>query len=267
MLKQVGPLLIAMTWLGTAHAASLRACIPDYPSAPFSSPNGEAAGQHLVALAVQRQGDAVQFTAAPWARSLAGMRSGDYDLLIGAEPDDDVFAYIAFPQKAGKVDPSRRLGVVEYVLVQKVDAHPAWEGRAFKGASRPVVVPRDIYAVSRHFDVIGVALRSLNYDAGRFAALLCRDRAEFIVLRRSDLAAALSGCPTMPRAQLQAYPLAAADVYLGVRKALLQSRPELGESIWRELARLRSSGAWPVLFKDLPPGPVDEESSASAPHH
>ena len=220
--------------------------MPDYPSAPFSSPTEETAGQRVVTLAVQRQGDGVQFVAAPWARCLAGIRTGEYDLLVGAEPDEDLASYVAFPQRAGKVDASRRLGVIEYVLVQKMSSQVSWEGRAFKDLGLPVVVPRSVYTVSRRLAAIGIVFRSLNYNAGRFAALLCYDRAEFIVLRRNDLATATSNCPSDPAPHLQSFPLAATDVYLGIRRSLLQSRPELGEAIWRELARIRSSSEWPT---------------------
>lgn len=245
MLRQFGLLLIAWMSLGHAAAASLKACMPDYPSTPFSSPVEETSGQRAVTLAVQRQGDSVQFIAAPWARCLAGIRGGEYDLLVGAEPDEDLSSFVAFPQRAGKVDASRRLGVVEYILVQKTGSRVVWEARPLKDLV-PVVVPRSIYAVSKRLASLGVVFKSLNYNAERFAALLCHDRAEFIVLRRSDLAVAISGCPAEPAPHLQSFPLAATDVHLGVRRSLLQSRPELGEALWRELARMRCSSEWPA---------------------
>jgi polar amino acid transport system substrate-binding protein len=245
MLKQFGLLLIAWMSLGHARAASLKACMPDYPNRPFSSPIEETAGQRVVTLAVQRQGDDVQFIATPWARCLAGIQGGEYDLLMGAEPDEDLSPFVAFPQRAGKVDTSRRLGVIEYVVVQKLSSQLMWEGRAFKDLGLPVVVPRSIYAVSKRLASIGVVFKSLNYNAGRFAALLCHDRTEFIVVRRNDLPTAISGCPASPALHLQSFPLTATDVYLGVRRSLLQSRPELGEAIWRELAKIRSSNEWP----------------------
>jgi hypothetical protein len=226
----------------------LRACIPDHPNLPFSSPNGDAVGQQLIALAVQRQGDEVQFFAVPWTRCLIGMRTGDYDLIVGAEADADLFASIAFPLKAGKVDASRRLGVMQYVLVQKVGSSHASVTRDSWTAEQ-VVVPRDVFAISRRLRSPEVSPKSLKYDVARFVALLCHDRTEFIVLRDVDLSSTLARCTPEPGPQLQAYPIASTDVFLGVRKALIQSRPELGDSIWQELARIRSSSSWPTDMK------------------
>ena len=235
----------ALTLVDVAPAAGLKACIPDYQSSPFSSPDGGTPGQRVVAMAVRRQGDNIQFLAAPWARCVAGMTNGQYDLIIGVEADEDLLPAIAFPEKSGKPDTSRRLGTVEYVLVRKTITQPFAGDRASKDVSRFVIVPTSGYAAARSLSMSGARTKAMNYDAGRFVTLLCHDRVDMVVLRRSDLGPALPGCMPTGTILIQSYFLVTAEVYVGIRRSLLQSRPELAESIWREVERIRTSPDWP----------------------
>jgi len=234
------PLLIVGVWclVNAAAAAELKACIADYQSEPISSPSAESQGQRIVVLAARRQGDTVRFLVAPWARCIAGMASSQYDLILGVEADQDLQQYIAFPEKAGGPDPSRRLGTVEYVLVRKAAGHPE---RGAGPVRESVIVPSSGYGVARRLSTGGAQTKAMNYGAGRFVSLLCRDRADMIVLRRGDLAASLAECDPQHTVVIQSSSMGMADVYLGVRRSLFQSRPEFAESIWREIERLRSS--------------------------
>lgn len=221
-----------------AYAQTLRTCIPDYPSPPFSMPKGEAAWQRVVARAAQRQGYVVQYMPAPWARCLAGVSAGDYDLILGPEPDGDQVGFIALPERAGQTDVSRRLGTVDYVLVRKSTV-PVWD---FQRKMQPtIVIPRSILAVRMMFSTTRALVRSINYDAARFVALLCQDRADAVVVRRDDLPAQNPACE-FERTQLdKSSAPATASVYLGVSKALLMSRPGLAEALWRETDQARAS--------------------------
>lgn len=225
------------------HAQTLRTCIPDHANIPFSTPRGEAAGQRVVAQAAQRHGYQVLFAPAPWPRCLAGIQSGEYDLILGVEPDQDLYAFIAFPERGGQVNVARRLGTVDYVLVQKSSSAGVWD---FQNQRPPtIVVPRSIMAVRKRLSAAPALIKSINYDADRFVSLLCQDRAEAVVLRRNDLAAMAAGCAP-DRGQLgQPHNLASISVYLGVRKSMLQAQPNLAETLWREVDRIRASTSWP----------------------
>ena len=238
-MKRAAALALLAAGLSAAgYAQTLRTCIPDHPNPPFSMPRGETAWQRVVAQAAQRHGYVVQFMPAPWARCLAGVSAGDYDLILGAEPDDDQADFIALPERAGRRDVSRRLGTVDYVLVRKSTV-PAWD---FQRKMQPtIVIPRNILAVRMKFSTTRALIRSINYDAERFVALLCQDRADAVVVRRSDLPSLNPTCE-IERAQVDKSPaLATASVYLGVRKALLRSHPDLAETLWREADKARAS--------------------------
>lgn len=231
----------ALCLMGSARAAELKACIADYQSEPISSPGTESPVQRIVAIAARRQGDTVQFLVAPWARCIAGMATAQYDLILGAEADQDLQQSIAFPEKGGRPDPSRRIGSVEYVLVRRSSAHA---DRAASRAREWVIVPTSGYAAARRLSMGGALTKSMNYDAGRFVSLLCRERTDMVVLRRGDLASAAAECEPQRTVVLQSSSILVAEVYLGVRRSLLQSRPEFAEGIWREVERLRSSPEW-----------------------
>jgi hypothetical protein len=224
-----------------ASAAELRACFPDYQGGSLSSPEGDAAAQRIIALAARRQGDDVQFLVAPWTRCVAGMGSGQYDLLVGAEADQELQSFVAFPEKSGRPDSTRRLGSTEYVLVHKSAVQAAPHDRGAKEDPESVIVPTSAYAATRRLLNGGVRAKLMNYDASRFVSLLCHDRADMVVLRRKDFAPALPLCQPTQTILIQSYSIAVADVYLGVRRSLLLARPELAESIWREIERLRST--------------------------
>lgn len=234
-------LLIACCCL-RGQAQTLRTCIPNHANVPFSTPRGEATGQRLVMQAAKRHGYQVLFSPARWVRCMAGIHAGEYDLILGVEPDQDLFSFIAFPEKDGKVNAGRRLGTVDYVLIQKSSAAVVGNDPAQRPPT--IVVPRSILSVAKSLSASPGLIKSINYDADRFVALLCQDRAEAVVLRRNDLAAMTLGCAPNQGQIAQSHVVASTSVYLGVRKSLLQSKPDLAEVLWREVDRIRASTTW-----------------------
>lgn len=240
-------LVLLMTLMaGAADSGTLKACVPAHPSAPFRLSEAEGQAQRLIALAVGLQGDFVEFLSAPWVRCLAGMHESQYDMIVGVEPDPDFYSFIAFPRKASKIDTSRRLGTVEYVVVQKVGAVAAWDGKAFKHMGLPLIVPRSIPVVLRRLAQLGVEAKGFNYDPGRFVSMLLRGRADAVVLRRHEATLVLSRGSFPGLTEVQEHPLVATDVYLGFRPSLLKSKPGYADAIWRDIGRIRSSPSWPA---------------------
>lgn len=223
----------------------MRACVPAPSNPPFGLSDADAQAQRLIEVAVALQGDSVEFLPAPWVRCLAGMHEGRYDLIVGVEPDPDFYPFIAFPQKAGKIDASRRLGTVEYVVVQKATSGAAWDSKAAYHLSLPLVVPRSISAVTRRLEKLGVDANGINYDPDRFVSMLLLGRAGAVVLKKDETTLALSRSSFPGLSAVQEFPFVATDVYLGIRRSLLVARPQYIESIWREVGRLRSSLPWP----------------------
>lgn len=231
--------LVAFGLSTAGHTQTLTTCIPDHGNLPFSTPTGEADWQRVVAQAAQRLGYVVRYMPAPWPRCLAGIRVGDYDAVLGPEPDTEYADFIALPEKAGQLDTARRLGTVDYVLVQRSTAVPAWDRS--RQVRPTMVIPRSIAAIRLKLGATSAFVKSINYDANRFIALLCQDRADAVVVRRNDLPALNSPCETEVVQIGRSQALASADVYLGVRKALLSSRQDLAEALWREIGKVRTS--------------------------
>lgn len=233
---------------GSASAAGLKVCIPNYRSAPFSSPHAASTVQRMVTMAAKSFGESVEFLAAPWARCVAGMSGGQYDLIVGAEADEELLPFIAFPEKVGKPDSSRRLGTMEYVVVHRIRGQSSPDVQSSRDATQRAIVPTSGYAATKRLADLGIQVKAINYDAGRFMSMLCYDRADMVVLRRSDLTAELAACRPTHDILIELQPLPGSDVFLGVRRALLQDRPDLGEIIWREMDRIKGSAGQGVTF-------------------
>lgn len=239
MKRRVALSLLTASLSVTGRAQTLRTCIPDHADPPFSTPSGDAAWQRVLVQAAQRHGYTVQFMPAPWPRCLAGIHAGDYDLILGAEPDKDLADFIALPEKAGQTDVSRRLGAVDYVLVQKSSALPVAD--LHRQMQPTIVIPRNIPAVRLKLSTTPAFIKSINYDAERFIALLCQDRADAVVVRRDDVPVLNPTCETERTPVDRSRSLASVSVYLGVRKALLKSHPDLAEALWREVDKARGA--------------------------
>jgi polar amino acid transport system substrate-binding protein len=245
-------LALCLAFIGAqAGAQTLKACMLDEDYAPHSFPRREAPGQRLISMAVQRQGQTVEFLAAPWRRCLDGIRKGQYDLIVGPSPNPSFFEFIAYPLKDGKPDGAQSMGPVDYVVLRRKGSSMLWNGDTFTQLNSPVFYGNGAVIVRAKLDKLGVASDDSAHEIKQLVDMLYHDRTDAVVMRVFEAESLLAQSPYQGKLEILPKPLVSFNAYLGASLALRTAQPALLNAIWAEMGRIRASAEWPVISERL----------------
>lgn len=174
----------------------------------------------------------------PWKRCLAKLKANEVDGAFTVSFSDERRDFGVFPGNE-KADVKRRMHFARYFLVRKKGSAVDWDGKQFLkldgkiafqlGYSvgdllRELRVPVDEAADSPH----SVGRKVI---AGRVAGAAMMDSDTNVIM----------GGPLASKLEVVETPLIEKAYYLMLSNALVKSRPELAERIWKQVEEVRNS--------------------------
>lgn len=246
MRSAVFPLLIAILLpaMAPAEARTLKFCLAEREFLPVSSPNFEAPGQYLARLAIEHQGDHAVFTALPWRRCMAEVKSKLYDGAIGVVPTETFLDFMRFPHLGDQLDVSKSLGDMIFVALRSISGNAGWDGKHFQRLTRPVLYNPAAQAIDDKLNKLGVAKDGSTPQEERMMSMLLVGRADVAIGREDDVLDLLDTPPFRDNIEIFPRPFLDSPTYLAFRKSLTDENPSYAEAVWKEIGRLRAAPNW-----------------------
>ncbi|MDX1451546.1 MAG: hypothetical protein R3183_03235 [Oleiphilaceae bacterium] len=190
----------------------------------------------------------IRFQRSPQRRCLYNLELGLVDGVIAAYKRE-LMLIGEFPQTQRQIDPSRALNHSNsYCLLQQEDSTATWNGHDFRGDwSMPVAITQG--------DSIGLFLQA----RGLRTYEVSNQEKALILLRNKRVSGAALHCESATRRldqsglefrhiKVRHPPLRITDDYLMISTRFYRQHPELSETIWQELARLRDENYERLIF-------------------
>lgn len=233
------PLLAQECWLTIAYNDEP---IPPYieRNVPSAGPQGESFA--LVDLAAHQIGCQIHWQRLPTLRVLRDLTQGSVDaaLFYSWTPARD--QVLRYPRQQGKLDPSRRLARLNYVLYRKLGTAVSWDGEQLRPAHCRVGYNAG-WSISLYLEE-----RQLNLHPGDGAMQLLRlvHKERLCAYATLDAAgdAAIAAWPG--QFEKMQPPLLTKDYYLPFNPGYYQRHPERVEALWQQIGVLREAGATTV---------------------
>ncbi len=228
----------------SALAAKLRICSDELPHIPYLLPGGQGTTGQLIRMAAADIGLDLEFYDAPIRRCREDLRANVGDAFPVTPYDPDTLPFLLFPMADGKVDRSRATTSVRTILVRRKGSEVSWDGAAFTGLERPVLVKYGTMMVGKKLASLQIAMD----DTG----LSPQSNFRKLMARRGDLAV----CPEFEglellrqpefAGKLEALPLPFTDdvYYLAITRQFDERHPGLADQLWNAIARTKRSPAY-----------------------
>ncbi len=247
-------LLLLLALHAPAMAAKLRICSDELPHIPYLLPGGQGTTGQLIRMAAADIGLELEFYDAPIRRCREDLRANDADAFPVTPYDPDTLPFLTFPMVDGKVDRARATTSVRTILVRRKGSPISWDGTAFTGLAKPVLVKFGTMMVGKKLASLQVAMD----DTG----LSPQSNFRKLMALRGDLAI----CPEFEgldllqqpefAGKLEPLPLPFTDdvYYLAITKQFDERHPGLAERLWNAIARTKRSPAYlkAIRATDLP---------------
>jgi polar amino acid transport system substrate-binding protein len=242
VLRELFAVVIALFVVSTpAGARTIKLCLAEREFLPVSSPDFEAPGQYLARLAIEHQGDQATFTALPWRRCVAEVKSKLYDGAIGVVPTQTFLDDMRFPQAGDELDVSKSLGDMVFVALRSVSGNTVWDGRHFQHLSRPVLYNPAAQAIEDKLNKLGVTKDGSTPEEERMMSMLLVGRADIAIGREDAVLDLLDRAPFRDNIEILPRPFLDSPTYLAFRKD--EDRTYV-EAVWNEIAHLREASNW-----------------------
>jgi hypothetical protein len=247
-------LLLALFLLVVAAGAEARAvklCLAEREFLPVSSPRFEAPGQYLARLAIEKQGDRASFTALPWTRCVASVRSGLYDGAIGVVATESFLPYTRFPMAGLRPDVSKSIGDIVFVAMRPMGGKANWNGEHFENVTKPVLYNPAARVIFDKLAGLGVPRDAGSPQEAQMVAMMLAGRAE-IAIGREDAVVPLAESPAYTgRIEVLTRPFVSTPTYLAFGKSFHDANTAFDEAVWAEIVHLRQADDWEDIARRL----------------
>ena len=182
----------------------------------------------------------------PWKRCLAKLKANEVDGAFTVSFSDERREFGVFPG-ATQADAKRRMHYARYFLVRRKGSDVSWDGKSFSKVHGKIAfqlgysVGDMLRAQKIEVEETGDSLHTVGRKVltGRVAAAAVMD---------SDAAELMRG-PLAAKLEVVDVPLTEKPYYLMLSHALVKSRPELAEQIWKSIEDVRDSKEYRKLVK------------------
>lgn len=238
-------LLALFTSSVAAKPGALVFCHEDQDSYPWVL--RDRAGLNIVMLRLLERdiGMPIRFLPLPWRRCLAELAANNVDGAFAASFKAERLSMGRYPSgKDGKPDPARRLHMSSYSLYRAKGNALRWNGSRFDG------LQGQIGTLTSHSIIDFLLERGVAVDSGSKSpvetlrkvalgrlqgAALQTPRAEHVLAQMPELARQLEREPVL--LEERAY-------YLMLSNRLVDSEPQLADTVWRQIERIRDSAPY-----------------------
>jgi polar amino acid transport system substrate-binding protein len=182
----------------------------------------------------------------PWKRCLAKLRANDVDGAFTVSFSDERRDYGAFPGNLVP-DARRRMHYARYFLVRRKGSDIEWDGKQFSNIDGKIAFQLG-YSVGELLRAQKVDVDESNDSAYNMGRKVLAGRVAGAAMMDSDVTL-LMRAPIANRLEVVNTPLTEKPYYLMLSNALVKTRPELAEQIWRSIEEVRDSKEYGKLIK------------------
>lgn len=237
-------LALCLAPFGASAAEVLRAAYEDKALPPYYMSTGtevDAANPgvsiELVREAAAAAGIQVEFIRMPWARCLKSLKSGEVDAIFNASFKEERLEAGLYPMAGGKLDHTRRITTLNYMLYRLRGGPVSWDGKAIGGLDDNPVGIQAGYSVGEDLARMGVKAEEAADTLINFKKLASQRIPAVAQLEVSGDAMLASGA--FPAVEKVQPPLVTKDYFLMFSHQFYGSRKDTAERLWAKLAEVR----------------------------
>ena len=163
--------------------------------------------------------------------------------VIGSSYTDERAIYSAYPLLNGVEDSSKSISVRSYILYQKENDIPLWDGQTFKSEGAIIAAMRG-YAIINHLKKMGVKVIEVERQQQLFSMLLLgrvdgvvdiEIHADDFLNKNKELTIGVVKNPL---------PIRRSHYYLAFSKVFEKNNTKLTQKIWNEIEKVRKSAVY-----------------------
>jgi polar amino acid transport system substrate-binding protein len=173
----------------------------------------------------------------PWKRCLAKLKANEVDGAFTVSYNQERRQYGAFP--GGEIaDSKKRMHIARYFLVRKKGSLLEWDGKNFYRLDGKIAFQLG-YSIGELLNTLGVPVDETSDSAYNVGRKVIAGRVAGAAMMDSDAYALLQG-PLGPYLEMTPTPLLEKPYFLMLSHAMLKSRPEVAERIWKGIEEVRN---------------------------
>ena len=202
----------------------------------------------LLKMVEKRVGVQFQFKRMPWKRCLFMLEHGAADAAFHTSYKAARAEYGVYPTRDGKLDPSRSIYKLTYVLYAKKGSGVSWNGKTISNVSHPIgtqlsfAIADDLRKMGYEVEEEASVDTNLNkLDAGRISAYADMEKMVDNTLRKHN--------PRYQAIEKLHPPLSEKVYYLLISKAFAAKHPQLTERIWDALRDAQQTEAYREIVR------------------
>lgn len=225
----------------------LTLCYEHKDGLPWRSIGGSGLNFELLKQVSARTGIEFTFISQPWKRCLARLQANEVDGVFSVSFSPDRLKSGAFP---GGVTPdaSKRMHFSRYFLVRRKDNQIDWDGKAFRNVNG-VIGYNMGYSVGEFLQGQKAPLEEVNQKTVNLLKLVSLGRVAGAAVFESDMEA-VHNSPFAADLEIRPVPLLEKPYYLIFSHALMNSRPQLAQQLWKTIEEVRTGPAYLKLCRE-----------------
>ncbi len=248
-----------LTWIisiclwssGVFAAETIRAAYEDKSLPPYYTGTSEdidpvspGVSVELMQEAAKAAGIEIKFVRMPWLRCLKSLQRGEVDVIFNASFKEDRLESGVYPMAGGKLDPSRRIATISYVLYRLKGTSVAFTGTSVTGLDGPVGASSG-YSIVEDLTRMGVKTEEAADVTINFKKLASKRIPAVAGLEvQGDVL-----LPDFPAIEKVSPPLVSKDYFVMASHQLYDSRRDVVERLWAKLAEVREARAAAIYAK------------------
>jgi polar amino acid transport system substrate-binding protein len=182
----------------------------------------------------------------PWKRCLAKLKANEVDGAFTVSYSDERRQYGAFPGGA-LADANKRMHVARYFLVRRKGSDIGWDGKNFSKVEGKIAFQLG-YSVGEMLRAQKVDVDETSDSPNNVGRKVLAGRVAGAAMIDSDTAQLMRG-PLAAKLEVMDMPLMEKPYFLILSNALVKTKPDLAEQIWKSIEDVRESKEYGKLVK------------------
>ena len=211
---------------------------------PWRTEKGDGLNFELLKMVEQRLDIQFNYSSIPWKRCLAQLKANAVDGAFAVSYKPDRRELGEYPG-GEQIDASKRMHVDRYVVLRKKGSKVEWDGKSFRNLDGPVGFQLG-YSVGDVLRAQNLEVDEGSQRAVELARKLIAGRVAAAAVGGSDAGGLMRG-PLKSELEQLPIPIIEKPYFLMLSHAMVASRPELAERIWRAIEQARNSAAYKKL--------------------
>lgn len=180
----------------------------------------------------------------PWKRSLQELKRGEVHGILTASYAPEREKIGRYPQKDGKVDPSRRFSSSSYYLYTKTNSPIEWDGKTIKNVFGHIGAQRG-FSVASDLRAMGLKVEEVTNIEAIFR-MLKNDRLVAVAAHKESGDVLMHQYSKLKRLKR---PLSTKPYYFLLSHPFYRSNPEFSERLWDMSTKIRKSNELKEIYE------------------